>query len=216
MRQRFDQQLSIGIQPISEVSLPLKKQRRTSPMLRGLQYIFTTPSLNEKVFELLEEKICKGKKKTGPERYGLVAYFGIGCVVPEIRLMVEKFMDNEYYSLHRKFEVLAERPIKDLKDFVKVTAEKFKLFQYECSAKSPEPSLNARMVLDIIHREGRLLQAQPTLWVGYNAFNAVLHGKLKKTFKAQKQLENQTQEVPPNVLAPVLEALFKQHNENDG
>lgn len=114
----------------------------------------------------------------------------VEVVVPEIRLMVEKFMDNEYYSLHRKFEVLAERPIKDLKDFVKVTAEKFKLFQYECSAKNPEPSLNARMVLDIIHRESRLLQAQPTLWVGYNAFNAVLHGKLKKTFEAQKQLDS--------------------------
>ncbi|HYF69060.1 MAG TPA: DUF932 domain-containing protein [Ohtaekwangia sp.] len=114
----------------------------------------------------------------------------VEVVVPEIRLMVEKFMDNEYYSLHRKFEVLAERPIKDLKDFVKVTAEKFKLFQYECSAKNPEPSLNARMVLDIIHRESRLLHAQPSLWVGYNAFNAVLHGKLKKTFEAQKQLDS--------------------------
>ncbi len=65
MRQRFDQQLSIGIQPISEVALPLKSRDELPPILRGLQYIFTTCSLNEKVFELLEEKICKGKKKTG-------------------------------------------------------------------------------------------------------------------------------------------------------
>jgi len=36
----------------------------------------------------------------------------VEVVVPEIKLMVEKFMDNEFYSLHRKFEVLAERPIK--------------------------------------------------------------------------------------------------------
>jgi len=35
------------------------------PTVRALQYIFTTPELNEKVFTLLESKICAGKKKTG-------------------------------------------------------------------------------------------------------------------------------------------------------
>lgn len=65
MRQRFDQQLYLGVQPIAEVQLPLKSRDELPPILRGLQYIFTTPSLNEKIFELLEERICKGKKKTG-------------------------------------------------------------------------------------------------------------------------------------------------------
>lgn len=65
MRQRFDQQLHLGVELISEVQLPLKSRDELPPILRGLQYIFITPSLNEKVFELLEEKICKGKKKTG-------------------------------------------------------------------------------------------------------------------------------------------------------
>jgi hypothetical protein len=65
MRQRFDQQLNLGVQPIGEVQLPLKSRDELPPILRGLQYIFITPSLNEKIFELLEEKICKGKKKTG-------------------------------------------------------------------------------------------------------------------------------------------------------
>ena len=65
MRQRFDQQLNLGIQPIAEVQLPLKSRDELPPILGGLQYIFTTSSLNEKVFQLLEEKICKGKKKTG-------------------------------------------------------------------------------------------------------------------------------------------------------
>lgn len=44
-------------------------------------------------------------------------------IIPEIKMLVDKFMNNEFYSLHSKFEVLAERPIKDLEDFVKVTAE---------------------------------------------------------------------------------------------
>ena len=35
------------------------------PTVRALQYIFTTPGLNEKIFKLLEEQICKDKKKTG-------------------------------------------------------------------------------------------------------------------------------------------------------
>lgn len=65
MRQRFDQQMNLGIHPISEVKFPLKSRDELPPILRGLQYIFITPSLNEKVFSLLEEKVCKGKKKTG-------------------------------------------------------------------------------------------------------------------------------------------------------
>lgn len=65
MRQRFDQQLHLGVQPISEVQLPLKSRDELPPILGGLQYIFATPSLNEKIFALLEEKICEGKKKTG-------------------------------------------------------------------------------------------------------------------------------------------------------
>lgn len=110
-------------------------------------------------------------------------------VLPEIRDLVTRFMDNEFYSIHRKFEVLAERPIQDLDDFVKVTAEHFKLFQFECSKKNPSPSLNARLVLDTINKEAAMLHTTPNLWHGYNAFNSVLHMKLKKTFGVQKNLD---------------------------
>lgn len=65
MRQRFEQQLNVFITPISEVKLPLKSRDELPPVLRALQYIFITPELNEKVFQLLENKICSGKKKTG-------------------------------------------------------------------------------------------------------------------------------------------------------
>lgn len=110
-------------------------------------------------------------------------------VLPEIRELVTKFMDNEFYSIHRKFEVLAERPIDDLEDFVKIIAEHFKLFKFECSDKNPAPSLNARLVLETIERESSLLDEEPNLWHGYNAFNSILHVKLKKTFGAQKNLD---------------------------
>lgn len=60
-------------------------------------------------------------------------------VLPEIKTLVSKFMDNEFYSLHKKFEVLSERKIENMEGFVKFVADKTKIFTFECSAKNPAP-----------------------------------------------------------------------------
>jgi hypothetical protein len=65
MRQRFEQQLLIGATPIEEVKFPLRSRDELPPVLKALQYVFITPDLNKEIFELLENKIVKGKKKTG-------------------------------------------------------------------------------------------------------------------------------------------------------
>lgn len=65
MRQRFEQQLSLGILPVNEIEIPVRSRDEMPPLVRALQYIFTTEALNEKIFKLLEAKICKGKKHTG-------------------------------------------------------------------------------------------------------------------------------------------------------
>jgi IS5 family transposase len=65
MRQRFEQQISIGGIAIKDVEITLKSRDELPPTLKALQYIFITPELNEKIFTLLEAKICAGKKKTG-------------------------------------------------------------------------------------------------------------------------------------------------------
>ena len=65
MRQRFEQQMNLRTVAIADVKFPLKSRDELPPVLMALQYIFITPALNEKVFELLEKKICSGKKKTG-------------------------------------------------------------------------------------------------------------------------------------------------------
>jgi len=65
MRQRFEQQMNLRTVAISDVKFPLKSRDELPPVLKALQYIFITPELNEKVFALLEKKICSGKKKTG-------------------------------------------------------------------------------------------------------------------------------------------------------
>lgn len=65
MRQRFEQQMNLRTVAISDVKFPLKSRDELPPVLKALQYIFITPELNEKVFQLLEEKITRDKKKTG-------------------------------------------------------------------------------------------------------------------------------------------------------
>lgn len=65
MRQRFEQQMTMGVEPISEVKIRLKSRDEMPPLLLALQTIFITPELNEKIFSILEDKICKGKKATG-------------------------------------------------------------------------------------------------------------------------------------------------------
>jgi hypothetical protein len=111
-------------------------------------------------------------------------------VLPEISGLVRTFMNNEFYELQRKFEVLAETQVSNIQDFVKSVCAKTALFQFEASEKNPDPSLNARLVMDIINRESSVLNTRPNLWLGYNAFNEVLHNKLKKGFEAQKQTDS--------------------------
>jgi len=65
MRQRFQQQTTLGITPIREVKFPLHSRDELPPVLMALQHIFITAELNEKVFALLENKVVSNKKKTG-------------------------------------------------------------------------------------------------------------------------------------------------------
>ena len=110
-------------------------------------------------------------------------------VMPNIKYLIEKFMNNEYYELRRKFEVLAEKPITNIEEYVKMTCQDLKLFMYESSKENPAPSLNARTVIDIINRESRQLQTGANAWILYNSFNEVIHSKLKKSFQAQKNAD---------------------------
>lgn len=65
MRKRFEQQTSLGITPVSEVKFPLRSRDELPPVLKALQHIFVTAELNQQVFSILEERVSKGKKKTG-------------------------------------------------------------------------------------------------------------------------------------------------------
>lgn len=113
----------------------------------------------------------------------------VNIVLPEINIIANQFMSNEYYHLSKKFEVMAEKTISDLSGFVKLVADTTKIFKFESSEKNPLPSLNARTVIETVQKEASLLGVQPNLWLGYNAFNEILHTKLKKNFEQQANID---------------------------
>lgn len=92
MRKRFEQQLEIGGIGISEVEIDKRSRHQLPQLMSGLQYIFVTPELNERVFEVLEEKILKGKRDTGRLGMSLWEILVLGAV----RLN----LDTDYDMLH--------------------------------------------------------------------------------------------------------------------
>lgn len=110
-------------------------------------------------------------------------------VLPKMDEIIEVFMKNEYYEIQKKFEVLAERPIYDLEEFVQITAEHINLFKFETSDKNPEPSKKALSVIEIIQNEAQNLGVAPNMWLGYNAFNEVLHGMNMRNFDVKRKID---------------------------
>jgi len=110
-------------------------------------------------------------------------------IMPELEWLFEKFMDNEFYSISNQFLQMSAASINDEEAFVFEVLNRIKLFQYACSAKNNNPSKKARMVLDTLNKESICLGVSPNLWLGYNAFNRVLHTQLKKGFSQQEKLD---------------------------
>jgi len=115
------------------------------------------------------------------KRRGDLEYIVIG----EVEKLIQKFMDNEFYEIKKKFEVLAETPIKNLGEYVKIVCKETNIFQFEKSKENVAPSKTAETVIALIKHEAKLLNTDSNLFLGYNAFNNVLHNKMKKTFNSQ-------------------------------
>lgn len=110
--------------------------------------------------------------------------------IEKIEETIAHFMENEFYSLHKKFEVLAESPISDVEGFVKYTLGKTGLFKYAKSEKNPDvASAGAQFVIDVINAEATELKTKPNLWLGYNAFNEYIHTQNEKVFTLQEEAD---------------------------
>lgn len=80
MRQRFDTGPCLNIVPIEKIVLPLRSRDELPPILAGLQWVWTHPTLKAEIFKLLEERINTGKKDTGRPGMDLWQILVLGVV----------------------------------------------------------------------------------------------------------------------------------------
>lgn len=92
MRQRFDAQHTLGQVPIDEVKIPTKTRFQLANLLESLQYIYSHPQWNRKIFTLLEEHIMGDKQDTGREGMSLWEIFVLG--------QVRHCLNTSYDQLH--------------------------------------------------------------------------------------------------------------------
>jgi hypothetical protein len=92
MRKRFEAQLTLGCTPIHEIEIPVKSRDEFPAFLRAMQYIYTHSELNEKIYSLLESKICT-KQKTGRPGMQLWTIF----VLAGARLCLNTDYDRLHY-----------------------------------------------------------------------------------------------------------------------
>jgi len=110
-------------------------------------------------------------------------------IMPRLTNLFNKFLDNEFYTITRKFHKMKDFKIINTKEFVRAVLDQTKLFRYECSDTNSDPSKKSRTVLEILDYEALTLKETPNLWLCYNAFNSVLHNTLKKGFGQQERLD---------------------------
>jgi hypothetical protein len=70
----------MGCTPIGEVEIPADTRAHMANLMESLQYIYTHPEWNERIFELLAAKITSGKQATGREGMSLWELFVLGQV----------------------------------------------------------------------------------------------------------------------------------------
>ena len=92
MRKRFEQQLTIGQLPISELRINPKKSGRLDSVLAALRAIYLDPGYNERVFSILEKHLSQGKVNTGRPGMNLWTLF----VLAQVRMC----LNTGYEELH--------------------------------------------------------------------------------------------------------------------
>ncbi len=80
MRQRFEPSPGLHLTPIEKIVLPIRSRDELPPILAGLQWIWSHPTLKAEIFALLEAKILAGKKATGRTGMDLWQILVLGVV----------------------------------------------------------------------------------------------------------------------------------------
>jgi len=82
MRKRFEVQYEIGAKPIEETPVFIKSRDDFPAVVAALLAIYTNSKFNSQIFNILENKILAGKKRTGREGMNLWQIF----VLAQVRL----------------------------------------------------------------------------------------------------------------------------------
>lgn len=99
MRNRFEQQITIGRLPIQDTKISLKCRAPLLELMAALKEIFIASEYNEKIFSILERCILSGKQKTGRKGMDLWQIF----VLAQVRLCINASYDKLHYlSNHDK------------------------------------------------------------------------------------------------------------------
>lgn len=80
MRNRFKQQLTIGLLPIEKTEISTKIKTPMTELLAALLKIYQNPEYSNKIFSILEKYLQKGKKPTGRTGMSLWQVFVLGQV----------------------------------------------------------------------------------------------------------------------------------------
>ncbi len=92
MRVKFIQQQFLGVEPISKVKIPDILRDELPPVLKALQYIFTTPELNNKVFNILTKSVDGLNTKQGRKGMSLWEIL--------VLAVIRNSLDTNYDRLH--------------------------------------------------------------------------------------------------------------------
>ncbi len=80
MRRRFNPEPTFQTLPIEKILLPLDSRDELPPILAGLQWIWTHPTLKTAILALLEARLLAGKKATGRSGMDLWQILVLGVV----------------------------------------------------------------------------------------------------------------------------------------
>jgi hypothetical protein len=93
MRKRFEPQIILGQLLIEETPLPKRSRDSLAALVIALKTIYTTPEYNERVYNILENKILFGKKNTGRPGMNLWQIF----VLAQVRLCLNISYDRLHW-----------------------------------------------------------------------------------------------------------------------
>ena len=124
MRKKFEQQFSFDIVPIAEIELPENSRDELPPVLKALQYIYSTPSINTEIFNLLAKKVFPENNNTGRPGMALWEILVLGTVrlcldIDYDRLLIEanfNKLTRSILGVEAKFSEPKQYSLQSLKD----------------------------------------------------------------------------------------------------